>query len=235
MQNTKSNENTSKEQQSGSSCDCPGNTWVYIWKMTAQKVGHAAIQVGGCTAKRDEHDNHGEYISIHPNMIPSIGPTVILPLPAGLANTLTHDMAAEAAALHQNSLEDLTGIAAPLPTSLPPDYTFYIPNLKTDAMRELITITRAEVTTGQTAYQLLPEINTLAFFKEAPQYLNYNPVDIAKPSHQPHQSSSYGDKKYNCVTLVSTILVAGGMPLQPSKMPWGETPNSLGKQLSSIK
>ena len=220
-----------------SSCECQGNTWVYIWKMTAKKVGHTAIQVGGCKPKFDETDNNGEYISIHPNMVPSIGPTVIFPLPAGLASTLSEDMTAEAGSQNNAMLGELTGIMEPfppqhIPSSCLPDYTFNIPHLKTNDMRKLITLTRDEVKTGATTYQLLPKINTLGFFKDIPEYINYNPVDIAKKPKQSPTSGYYGYNRYNCVTLVSTILATGGMPIQQSNMPWGQTPNDLIEQLS---
>ncbi|MDP3705539.1 MAG: hypothetical protein Q8R24_06475 [Legionellaceae bacterium] len=226
MKNKESNKENPTKIDTLPICDCPGNTWVYVWKMTAQKVGHTAIQVGGCKPKL-EQDDHGEYISIHPNMIPSIGPTVILPLPAGLAGTLSHDMAAEAGSQNNDMLGELTGIPSEhSPTSCPPDYTFNIPNLKTDVMRNMIAATRDEVKTGQTTYQLLPKVNTLQFFKEIPQFISYNPVDIGSTPKPPQ-----GNNRYNCATLVSSILKEGGMPIRQSIMPWGQTPNDLAEQL----
>ena len=237
MPTKKNDKSTPGKADLSSSCDCPESTWVYIWSMTAEKVGHAAIQVGGCEPKRQDQDNKGEYMSIHPRSIPAIGPTIIFPLPAALSTTLTDDMASEAASLRNDETLEMPTAFRPrhLPTSLPPDYTFKVPNLRVDAMRTLMKTTKEEVETGQTTYQLLPKVNTLTFFKELPQYINYNSIDIINPPRQSHKGHTYGDKKYNCATLVSSILVAGGLPIQQSSMPWGQTPDSLANQLSNFK
>lgn len=208
---------------------CSGNTYVHIWKLMAPKtVGHVAIEVGSCKPG----DPHGEYISIHPGMIPAIGPTTVLPLPAKLANHLTEDMAMEAASQKADlSADDLpTSLSHPV-TSLPPDYTFQIPNLNTDAMRAVINRTREEVVTGQTTYQLLPKVKATRFFFELPQYLNYNPVDII-PSRQLSSMHFYGQHNYNCATLVKDILQVGGLPLNETNTPWGSTPNDVAMQIS---
>jgi hypothetical protein len=227
MQNKEFNKESSTKSDSLPACDCPGNTWVYIWKMTAQTVGHTAIQVGGCKPKLNQDDS-GDYVSIHPNMIPSVGPTVILPLPAGLASTLSEDMAVEAGSQNYDMLVELGGIPPDnQPTSCLPDYTFKIANLKTDAMRNMIAATRQEVETGKTTYQLLPKVNALQFFKESSQFISYNPVDITS---SPKRPDTYN--RYNCATLVSAMLKTGGVPIRQSAMPWGQTPNDLIEQLS---
>lgn len=220
-----------KKNASSTSGDCPQNTWVYIWKMTPDKVGHAAMQVGGCEPKKEKH-NPGEYISIHPKLIPSIGPTTLLPLPAGLNDTLTEDMLTEASAPDFIGNSDSPVSFRPeVKDSVAPDYTFKIPGLNTQAMLAAVETTREEVQTGETAYQLFPKINTLKFFKEIPHYLNYNPVDIKDCLKNKQKTKLYGDNRRNCVTLVDDILNAGGMPAMQSNAPWGQTPNGLAEQL----
>jgi len=214
------------------------DTWVYVWNLTANKVGHTAIQVGGTGPKCEESDG-GEYISIHPNLIPAIGPTIVLPLPAALSNTLEEDMALEgAAAVKQDqSIDGIAGIPGELlgqdtPNSLSPDHVIKVPGLNTQAMRAHIKEVRAGIETGQTAYQLLPKINALKFFREMPYYLNYDPVDI-KDVPNPGKSNKNSPKVYNCATLVGQLLEVGGMPaMEPSMLPYKPTPNDIAESLS---
>eukprot|EP01038_Epipyxis_sp_PR26KG_P006182 gene6182-8516_t len=224
-------------------CSCPENTWVYVWKMTPEKVGHTAIQVGGCQPKT-ENKNHGEYISIHPKLFPSIGPTTLLPLPAGVAYTLSEDMAAEAeanASSYLNSTGDpsnpplFTRNETEIPKLMAPDCTFKVKNLNTSAMLKLIIKTRDEVQTGQTSYQLFPKINTYKLFMEIPRFVSYNPIDVTYPSQTKHDNQLYGATRQNCATLVSDILSAGGIVVkQQSFVPWGKTPNDVADLMHNI-
>lgn len=223
------------ENKKDKSSSCDYNTWVYIWKMTGQSVGHAAIQVGGCSPKINPNDTSSDYASIHPHVIPSVGPTAILPLPAELAQTLTEDMGLEGGTKH-NIIDELDGIVMPVfkdkSTSYKaPSDIFKINTLDTKAMRKMIQKTREETQLAETTYQLFPNVNTLKFFKEIPQHITYNPIDSANPPIASETNNSYGKHKYNCATLVGKILNEGGLPIKHSNTPWGQTPDNLAEQL----
>ncbi|WP_026069302.1 hypothetical protein, partial [Legionella tunisiensis] len=157
------------------------DTWVYIWNMTAKNgVGHAAIQVGGSQPKMKSEDP-GEYISIHPEGIPAVGPTTILPLRAQLAKTLAEDMETQAS----SKTPIIDDFDSPLqfrpkqgPLSSPPDQTIKIKNLDTKTMLAQIDQARKKVKTGGMSYQLLPKINVWGFFQDAPFFINQDPLDV---------------------------------------------------------
>lgn len=206
------------------------NTYVYIWKTLApHSVGHVAVQVGGQPAQED-----GDYISIHPGLLPSVGPTAVLPMPAALSQTLHEDKIIEAnyrqPAPDPDEPFTLTR-AADLPDGLPPDYTLQFSDLNTQAMQSFMHQIRNGVPTAQTAYQLFPKINALGFFKDISHCLTYDPIDARHaPSRQP-DPSGYGEHTYNCATLVTRILQKGGLPVTESATPWGQSPDSLAEQL----
>ncbi|MDX2346514.1 MAG: hypothetical protein QNK11_06570, partial [Legionella sp.] len=170
--------------------------------------------------------------------IPSIGPTIVLPLPAGLATTLTEDMESEAAA-QNNCMDDIEKeliLDKHASTSLSPDYVFKISNLDTQAMRAHIKQIQADVETGQTAYQLVPAINAIRFFREIPLYLTYDPLDIGNPEHI-KRSLQTDQNVYNCATLVDDILDVGGMPSRKPSF-WASeptTPNTISERVSESR
>ena len=247
-------------------CSCPHNVWVYIWKMTTEKVGHASIQVGmlmlhicnfeyvlisnsgGCSPKLSPNDHsNGEYISIHPGYMPSIGPTTIFPLPASLANSLHEDMEIEGSYktsnIHdeesvanmtmRNNRKDYSLVAQDI--MLPPDHTIQLINLDTNAMTRKIKEVRREVSLWQTTYQLFPNINILEFVYKMPHYLNYSSIDALNLEYKNlHTNQSFGKSTLNCTSLVVDILLSGGCQIvkpKSSVVPWVLTPNDLAAQL----
>ncbi|MBX3709842.1 MAG: hypothetical protein KIT56_05310 [Gammaproteobacteria bacterium] len=216
------------------------NTWVYIWNMTSQNVGHAAIQVGGDSSKMMD-EQPGEYVSIHPKNIPAMGPTIILPLPAKLATTLSADMESIAASRHGSNLDTMDYIPISSnpdksPTSLSPDKIFKIEGLDTEAMEKHINTIKNKVESGESAYQLLPKVNTVGFvdgfLRDSAAFIGQDPVDVE--IHRRSLSNHAPTKRIhvdNCATLVSDILNRGNMHIDQSKTPWGLTPNGLADQL----
>ncbi len=206
-------------------------TFVYFWKTTPDGVGHAAIQVNGSKPKMTE-DDEGTYISIHPSLIPSIGPTIVLPLPASLATHLSADMESEGAHTQNLIPEESVSIFPPYPMPLAPDRTFIVEGLDTKAMLERINQTREGVDSGKINYQLLPKVNFMKFFRELSFYIAQDPVDI-----EMHRQSTRKEKEsqvYNCSTLVSDILNSGGLPIKQAKgVPWGITPNGLADEIEA--
>lgn len=216
-----------------------GKTWVYIWRMTPQNVGHAAIQVGGDSPKKTA-DQPGDYVSIHPKSIPAVGPTIILPLPATLATTLNADMETEAAS-NQNENLEMAGIPTfteKTLSSLPPDFTFEIEGLNTNTMQECIHTVQKQVETGETSYQLLPEVDTTGyvrhFLRDAPAFMGFDPIDIELHRRRLPKDESIG-KRYNCTMLVKDILKSGGMNINSSNTPWGLTPTGLAEELQGFE
>jgi hypothetical protein len=206
-------------------------TYVYFWNMTPDGVGHAAIQVDGSKPKMKEEDE-GTYISIHPHIIPSVGPTTVLPLPACLATNLLEDMENEAAASHKPILDDSSGIFPFDSKPLAPNKTFVIEGLDTEAMLERINKTKEGVQSDTVNYQLLPKVNFLRFFRESPYFIAQDPVDMEM--HRRSSQKVEETQVYNCSTLVSDILNSGGLDIKQSKrMPWGITPNGLADQIET--
>jgi hypothetical protein len=175
-----------------------------------------------------------------------MGPTIVLPLPAMLANTLSEDMEIEASYLRSNDSIDENAMdkvvhpnyrteEAPPITSLPPDDTIRLDKLNTDGMLKKIKDVRQTVTTMQTTYQLCPNVPTLDFAYKLPHYLSYNPVDTKNLENKAlHTNNWYGIKAYNCTSLVADILHVGGssqIKAVPPLVPWALTPNELGDQL----
>ncbi|MGV3739957.1 MAG: hypothetical protein ACO1N3_01525 [Gammaproteobacteria bacterium] len=214
---------------------CDGNSYLYIWKTLAPKsVGHVAIQVGGCEPKVDANKK-GNYISIHPGLVPSMGPLVVCPMPAALSVTLCEDMEIEAS--YQKSTLDPDDPSSVFqghhvqPKTLAPDYIFKFSNLNTSAMRMFIHNVKKEVETGQSTYQLFPKMNALRFFKDIPHALTYDPIDFKNAPSLLPSKQDYGANTYNCATLVTRILQEGGMNIKQENTPWGQSPNSLAEQL----
>jgi|GEM_PF-3720757 len=204
------------------------NTYVHVWNLTSKGVGHTAIQVG-------EGENQA-YTSIHPDFIPACGPLAVVPLPANIATTLDEDMAIEGMSRHDGGdLDAPFGISNTEPTPAKPERTIKIAGLDTKAMRKEIQAVNERVAEGDTYYQLIPKVNTHAFFKDLPTLISQDPVDatLAQKQDQLHTSSP----TYNCATLVSHILKTGGAaPMKSSSVPWHPTPNDVmyyAEELSS--
>jgi len=226
---------TENQQLNGN--ESKSKTWVYIWNMTSQGVGHAAIQIEGDSQKMTE-DQPGEYVSIHPKNIPAIGPTIILPLPAELSTTLSADMESEAASKHGISLE-MNYTSFPIEESLRPDQTFEIEGLDTQAMKNHIREAKNKVKSKEIAYQLLPKVNFLGFagnfFQNGAAFISHDPIDIELHRRSSKEKQSVQQHTNNCATFVSDILNIGGMHISQSKTPWGLTPNGLADQLDEFR
>lgn len=227
-------ENTVTETQKK---DNQTTTWVYIWNMTSNGPGHAAIQVGGEKPKFKAEDE-GEYISIHPDAFPSVGLTALLPLPAALATTLEEDIEMETLSrLPQgySSIDDLR----PMPVmpsagsaSAKPDHTFKLENLDTEAMTAQIKDIRQSVEEGKTGYQLFPNISLLGFFNSASSFVAQDPIDVEMHRRRLRLDKENSPQVENCTSLVRKILKGGGQSIEPSKMPWGITPDGLAQKIS---
>jgi hypothetical protein len=218
-----------------SSQDSPTNekkdiTWVYIWKLTSEGVGHSAIQVGGDEPKILEQQS-GLYASIWPNSIPSIGPTIMMSLPAEFANTLAEDMSLEASS-KENYFNDshVLSKANLNPSGSSPTQTFKISGLDTKAMEQFIEEKKAGLVTGSTTYQLLPKIGLSKFLREGSFFSNLDPIDINLFNKQCPQIESI---PRNCTTVVMDVLNKGGMRIKSSLFPWGLTPNNLADQIQA--
>lgn len=215
------------------STEPPKNTWVFIWDMTANKVGHAAIQVGGSKPKMKDEDP-GEYASIHPDTIPSTGLTAVLPLPAHIATNLSDDMETLGTSNNTNLDTDRPVLVNPSQDAkpLPPDHVYQYKNLNTPVMSEHIKKTEEKVKAGEVGYQLLPNINLVKFFKDSSAFVNQDPIDVELYRRRVMQETT-NNPVYNCTTLVSEILNKGGLPVSHSSVkPWGITPNGLSSELS---
>lgn len=207
-------------------------TWVYVWKMTQNGPGHAAIQVGGQKPKLEETDP-GEYLSIHPYGFPSMGPTTVLPLRGHLARTLTEDMELEAESRHKPMFGDTDAIIPfqEQTTPLAPDETIKIEHMDTSAMLREMEQTNRDVSSGRVGYQLFPNINLLKFFKDAPAFIAQDPIDVEMHRRFLTKADQHDIKARNCTTLVSNILNIGGKQIEHSTLPWGITPNGLSHKL----
>ena len=223
------------EEKISSSSNNPYGATVYIWNTTRNAVGHAAIEVVAC-ATADGSDAASKYVSIHPGGIPSVGPTVVFPLPAALSRTLHEDKMIEAN-YHKPQVPDANDPGVPFRTNeivdaLSPDRILHIEHLDTKAMLSEIDSIVSKVDSGEVQYQLFPKVNTLRFFKEIPHYITYNPVDSAiLRDSKPQATASKEPVVYNCATLVAHLLQKGGMPMNVSKKPWGLSPNELSETI----
>ncbi|CAM3022538.1 Uncharacterised protein [Legionella steigerwaltii] len=213
--------------------DPPKDTWVYIWNMTANKVGHAAIQVGGSQPKMKEEDP-GDYASIHPNGIPSTGLTSVIPLPAHVATNLSEDMETLGASENNAAIDmDTPFKVKPILDAkpLPPDHVYHFTNLNNPKMSQHLQQTQEKVKNGDVGYQLFPNVNLVGFFKDSSSFVSQDPIDVElhRRSRQSKES-----QVYNCTTLVSDVLKEGGLTIKRSgAKPWGITPNGLSDELSN--
>ncbi|MDX1838651.1 hypothetical protein DIZ81_12430 [Legionella taurinensis] len=208
------------------------NSYVYIWLKTLNGPGHAAIQIGGSEPKLNAGDE-GDYGSIHPQNLPSMGPLAVLPLKADMAESLTQDMLLEASADQKMVTNDMD--TPPFFTQeerMPkqPDLTFEIDHLDTNAMHQRLQQLKADIAEGRMRYQLLPRVDVARFFQDTPHFIAYDPIDIHLQMVKQRQLPAPPSKVTNCSTLVADVLNAGGASIQTNK-PWGITPDSLADAL----
>ena len=218
-----------------------GSTWVYVWKTTKDDVGHVGIAITSqepekCDESTDS--NKGVYVSIHPT-ISSVGITTILPVPAVIVTTPEEDMKYAAEARHKVIVYDTdtvpTSVSEKVPTSLPPDQIIQVNHLDTAAMLDYIDQSKQEVSTGERAYQLFPNVDALGYvnglIQDAPALINMDPVDAElQRSHSSEQKSAVAFHANNCATYACDILEAGGLHLDKSNF-WGVSPGGLADQL----
>ncbi|KTD01367.1 hypothetical protein [Fluoribacter gormanii] len=212
------------------------DTWVFIWNLTADKVGHAAVQIGGSKPKMNEEDP-GEYASIHPNGIPSAGLTSVLPLPAHIATNLSQDMETLGASENTLSITDMDGPIKAKSSKeakpLAPDHIYHFENLDNSAMSEHIKKSHEKVTSGKMGYQLFPNVNLVGFFKDSSAFISQDPIEI-EMQRRISEKQMNDSEVHNCTSLVSVVLNKGGLPIEHSKIkPWVITPNGLSDELSS--
>jgi hypothetical protein len=214
---------------------CPDNTWIFVWNTTTRNIGHVALQVGGSKPKHYENDP-GEYLSLWPSKIPAFGPTVALPLPARLANTLEMDMLDEDSQNQATFLSDpeYHSLDTPFlvnPNGMSPDHIYSIPDLNTKAMKTKIANIKEAVDCGEQRYQLFPNINLIGFFRDAGACLSYDSVDMYQLAlnNQRRKKATYA--KNNCATLVADILKEGGLTIEQPNVFMGVTPNSVASQI----
>jgi len=221
-------------QEDLSSADPQNNTWVYIWNMTSNKVGHAAVQIGGSSPKITG-DEPGEYISLHPDSIPSTGLTSVLPLPAHLAGTLSEDMEIIASSRNTTNISADKPLVTEQESAPPvrPDQVLKIKGLDANAMRDYIRKTQAKVETGEESYQLFPNINLVGFINDSATFINQDPIDVWIHQKLSKKYQQADDQVDNCTSLVSKILNVGGLHINPSKMPWSITPNGLADEIKN--
>lgn len=216
------------------------NTYVAIWNMTKESPGHAAIQIGGDAFKKTDGED-GEYVSIHPKTIPSTGITAIFPVKPYFANNLSEDE--ETLGFEDSKIKidntDISSVPTPWPTTKAikpkaPDMIFKIENLNTEAMRGKLHDLKKNDSDDKVGYQLLPNVNTTDFLKDAAHFVAQDPIDI-----QQYTSSTSAQTKstetYNCSTLVLDMLKTGGLQFKTSTAkPWGITPDGLADELKSL-
>lgn len=212
--------------------DPPKDTWVFIWNMTAEKVGHAAIQTGGSQPKKKDGDP-GFYASIHPYGVPSTGLTSILPLPAHLATNLSEDMETLGASENTGAFDMDQPLAKPNHDAkpLPPDHIYHFKNLNTPMMSQHIQEIQKKVETGEVGYQLFPNVNLLGFFRDSSAFVSQDPIDV-EMHRRASKKRTNSNQVYNCTTLVSEVLNQGGLSISRSLIkPWGITPNGLSSEI----
>ena len=217
--------------------ECGYLSWIYVWRMTPDKVGHVAAQLGGCSPKITKSDTAGgRYISLHPSKIPAFGPTIALPLPSEISTSLAEDMEIEAMYNAMDKLTDdstsacqRTGETASL---LPPDKIFKIANLDTQSMQNYVDNVEREFDEGNIFYQLCPQVNSVEFLADVPKYIGFDLDSSA--SNAKAVVNYYGKHKYNCATIASAVLASGGLILKHSPTPWGLTPNDVASQLETL-
>lgn len=220
-------------------------TWVAVWNLTSEKVGHVAVQVGGDKLKENE-DEPGEYFSLHPSVIPAIGPTIVLPLPATSATTLTEDMQLEGSKntlpIDSDSNSTLTVIDPVQNATTPPDKILRIEGLDHQAMLACIEQMRKNTEEGTQTYLLLSKVDTLELglrlINDAPYFVNQDPIDVMIADRN-GLLSNQKSKSYtadNCATAAAKIINSGGgsCPINVSNAPWGITPNELARQVESM-
>ncbi|MCE0723766.1 hypothetical protein [Legionella resiliens] len=210
------------------------DTWVFIWNMTSEKVGHAAIQVGGSKPKMKNEDP-GEYASIHPDKIPSTGLTSVLPLPAHIATNLSEDMQTLGAAA-PISVTDIGEPIKIIPKDtgpLPPDHVYHYKNLNASEMHKHIEQAHKKVKTGKMGYQLFPNVNLLGLLKDSSAFIAQDPIDI-EMHRRASEKKTNNHEVHNCTSFVTETLNKGGLPVKSSKTkPWGVTPNGLSDEMEN--
>jgi hypothetical protein len=186
------------------------NTWVFIWGMTPNVVGHVAIQIGG----EKPGDPTGVYKSVHPKL-PVFGPLIVYPFPMHTATTLQEDSQSEGKA---RRLEDGLQQA--------PDAIFHTKALDTTLMK--VTAEQNSLN-NEGKYQLIPGIQPWYFFNRAAEDVTYQPIERIE---YPLMRKARPLKAFNCATFVGEVLKSGGVTLQESRFPWKMSPNSIWSQLS---
>ena len=247
--------------------------YVYIWKTTTEKVGHVAIEVIDCeslptdsskqTGKMKnilKYDNNRKvkekaYMSIHPGVIPSVGPTSILPVPASLSTSLSQDMEIEAEYENRTNIsqeEPMIAISPPSSLSsasvklLSPDFTFHVSDkiIDTNRMISFMKQEKDNVQNGRTAYQLFPKVDMMSIARDAPKCIGGDSAALIRKEATYRNKDDTGNttpsvympRVYNCATLVTSILHAGGLKSikNQAATPWGQSPNNVANQLFNI-
>lgn len=184
---------------------CLTSTWVYVWRMTPDGVGHVGIQVGG----ERPGDHHGIYRSVHP-LFPVFGPFVVYPMPLVQALSWQEDARSESKDPNQEFKL--------------PDVIFYSNRLNVTKMIEAL-----DSESKDFKYQLIPGIHPWKFFDYSAEDVTYQPLERIYSPSQPLARV----KTHNCATYVAEVLRAGGVELKPTSYPWRMSPNSVMDQLSS--
>ncbi|RDI46891.1 hypothetical protein [Aquicella lusitana] len=214
--------------------------WVFIWKMQVDSVGHAAIQIGGDQPKYTENDP-GNYMSIWPKWLPSIGPTKIFPLKSVFANKLTEDQEAQSVR-HQTSAQ-FEVLAQDIIYKQAPDFVYKLKDLDVDAMQKEAQKIKEGVKQHKVCYQLFPNISLYAWTR------NLSPHSVGIIAENPFSGSvnkqlskkiSKIDRSlpeiYNCTSLVKHFVeIGGGIFSRPRfRTPWEITPDKLASELEKM-
>lgn len=193
-----------------SSSQVTQNTWVFVWGMTPNVVGHVGIQVGGETPG----DPKGVYKSVHPKL-PVFGPLIVYPVPVHVATSWQEDSESEGKARGLNE-----GVLQA------PDAVFHSTTLNTQVMQSTVDRESNETT----KYQLIPGIHPWQFFNRAAEDVTYQP---SERRDYPVMRKTLPTKTFNCATFVAEVLKTGGVALEETILPWKMSPNSVWSQLSS--
>lgn len=180
-------------------CRCDG-AMVFVWSGGLGGLGHVSLEL----SDTDASDQPSSYSSIWPKYTPAGGPTSIFPLRAAFSDSMKTDTLQEAA----RPKEDFADLMSPVEIKpVPPDKILCVKDLdKTKIKREFARI-KSGIENEEIRYQLLPGVNTSAFF---------NALHPRKPIRE----------VYNCVTLTRHLLEKGGMHTLPDAS-W-TTPSKFG-------
>ena len=216
-----------------------GTLKVYVWPAQSDKdtgvsdPGHTAVEAVKTAYPGEAPKTY--YASIWPGPFPSIGPLILIPLPAASTLSLEED-AAIPLSRHVAERPRALNEKQEIPHGMP-RYTFECNGVNIEAAKHEMDRLKEGMRRNRVGYQFLPFIPTtwliLAVLAKNPVIKEYarNPF-LGEELPTPDLEADGRPEAHNCVTLALAILGAAGLKIRTNPIcPWGMSPDRLAYEL----